>query len=120
MSPGGFRWRRDCLPDSAWRAPTGLSPEARSAEQDQAAGDHDRRLVALAQGGSAVGSIALRLPPRSRRVRAYLRWSDGGKTYERYVGEVTEGDRAGNLSQAWRIALERGLVDQRSTSHPQR
>lgn len=74
--------------------------------------------MALEHGGSAVGSIALRLPPRSRRVRAYLRWSEGGKTRERYVGEVTGSDRLGNLSQAWRIVSERGLVDQRSVSRP--
>lgn len=112
MSGDTLRWRRDRLPDKAWRAPPGLSRAARGIEQDEAAGGHDVRLVTLAGGDCAIGSIALRLYPKSRRVRAYLRWSDHGRTRERYVGEVTADKRRDNLAQAWRLVEERGLTEQ--------
>jgi DNA mismatch endonuclease (patch repair protein) len=117
MSGDALRWRQDRLPDEAWKAPPGLSPAARSTEQDQAAGGHDTRLVTLADGDSAIGSVALRLYPKSRRVRAYLRWSDCGKTRERYVGEVTADNRLDNLAQAWRLVAERALAGQATGEH---
>lgn len=112
MSGDGLHWRPDRPPDEAWQAPAGLTPAARRAEQDQAAGGHDGRLVTLGTGDSAVGSIALRLYAKSRRVRAYLRWSDHGKTHEQYVGEVTADNRPDNLAQAWRMVTELRLTDQ--------
>lgn len=112
MSERTLGWRQERPSDEAWKAPPGLSPTARSLGQDQAAGGHNARLVILPDGRSAAGSIALRLYPKSRRVRAYLRWSDRGHTRERYVGEVTAGNRAENLAQAWRLVTERGLTDQ--------
>jgi DNA mismatch endonuclease, patch repair protein len=105
-------WRQERSPDEAWKAPSRLSLTDRSLEQDQAASRHDARLVILSGGRSAIGSIALRLYPKSRRVRAYLRWSDSGQTRERYVGEVTADNRAENLAQAWRFVADRGLTDQ--------
>jgi DNA mismatch endonuclease (patch repair protein) len=117
MSGDTLRWRHDRLPDKAWKASPGLSPAARSTEQDQAAGGHDTRLVTLVDRECAVGSIALRLYPKSRRVRAYLRWSDRGRTRERYVGEVTADNRKDNLAHAWRLVAERGLTDQATEGH---
>ena len=37
---------------------------------------------------------------------AYLRWSDRGRTAERYLGEVDLATRPANLAQAWRLAVE--------------
>lgn len=120
MSDHPPRWRQDHPPDQAWKAPVGLSPAARRIEQDKAAGGHDIRMVALPDADRAVGSIALRLYPKSRRVRAYLRWSSGGKTRERYVGEVTADSRMDNLILAWRIVTDRKLTDQATTASPRR
>lgn len=83
---------------------------ARSAEQDRAAGGRERRFVALGEERHARASIALRLLPRTRRVRAYLRWSESGRTRERYVCEATETTRAANLARAWEIARSKGMV----------
>ena len=116
MSERTLRWRQDRPLDEAWKAPPGLSLAARGVEQDRAASGHDARLITLADGRSAIGSVALRLYPKSRRVRAYLRWSDRGQTRERYVGEVTADSRADNLAQAWRLVAERGLADQAEKS----
>jgi DNA mismatch endonuclease, patch repair protein len=112
MAERASGWREDRPPDEAWKAVTGLSRTARGIEQDHAAGDHAARVVALPGRRSAVGSIALRLYPKSRRVRAYLRWSDQGDTRERYVGEVTANYRTENLAQAWQLVAERGLTNQ--------
>jgi DNA mismatch endonuclease, patch repair protein len=112
MSAEGARWRQERPLDEAWKAPSDRSPAERRIEQDLAAGEHNARSIAITGGGSAVGSIALRLYPKSRRVRAYLRWSERGKTRERYIGEVTADDRAGNLARAWRMVAERGMTNQ--------
>ncbi|WP_330240187.1 very short patch repair endonuclease [Streptomyces sp. NBC_00525] len=87
-----------------------MTKAARSAEQDRAAGGLHRRAVELGQGRYARASIALRLYRSTRRIRAYLRWSDQGDTHERYVGEVDATTRAANLEQAWNSAREQGFV----------
>jgi DNA mismatch endonuclease (patch repair protein) len=87
-----------------------LSRAARAAEQDEAAGGRDRRRVAQSGGGHAVASIYLRLPPKSRRIYAYIRWSDHGKTSERYVCQVDDTSRARNLAAAWRVFAEGGIA----------
>jgi DNA mismatch endonuclease (patch repair protein) len=79
-------------------------------EQDRAAGGHNRRSVALGHGHFARASISLRLYRRTRRIRAYLRWSQDGKTRERYVCEVEHYSRGKNLAQAWQRAWDMGLL----------
>lgn len=61
-------------------------------------------------GSAATGSIALRLYRRTRRIRAYLRWSERGRTRECYVGEVDDLTRAANLAQAWTMARAADMV----------
>lgn len=87
-----------------------MSRAARSAEQDRAAGGRHRRVVVLDGSEEPTGSIAFRVYSRTRRIRAYLRWSQRGRTRERYIGEVTASTRAANLKQAWAIARTAGLV----------
>jgi DNA mismatch endonuclease (patch repair protein) len=82
----------------------------RTAEQDRAAGGPGRRLVDLGDGRTARASIELKVLPRTRRIRAYLRWSDKGKSPAAYLGEVAETTRTRNLTLAWRIAHQQGLV----------
>jgi DNA mismatch endonuclease, patch repair protein len=105
-------WRPDRPRDRAWRPEPGLSPSRRADEQDRAAGGRDRRMVRIADGRVAAGSIALRVQPRRRRIYAYLRWSDNGRTVERYVGEACHGEREANLAEAWRQAQEADMVGQ--------
>jgi len=52
----------------------------------------------------------LKVLPNTRRIRAYLRWSDKGKSPAKYVGEVTETSRARNLAEAWHMAHAQGLL----------
>ncbi|MEV0805319.1 very short patch repair endonuclease [Micromonospora sp. NPDC050200] len=54
--------------------------------------------------------MELKLLPRTRRIRAYLRWSDNGRSPARYLGEVEHGTRAENLAEGWRLAWARGLL----------
>lgn len=110
MSPHPL-WKESRPADMAWKAPAGLSQSERAAEQDAAAGGRTAREVKLGAGRHAHASIALRVLRHGRRIYAYLRWSAGGKTYERYVGEVDRDSRAANLAQAWRVARQGGLLD---------
>jgi len=68
-------------------------------------------MVALTDGRRATASIYLRKLPASRRVYAYLRHSERGKTYDRYVGDVTFESREEALRAAWKKARGGGLLD---------
>lgn len=103
-------WSDRLPPERAWKPKPGMSRSARSAEQDRAAGGRHRRVVVLDDGRRAAGSMAFRVYNRTRRIRAYLRWSEQGRTRERYVGEVNCGTRADNLLQAWTMARDAGLI----------
>lgn len=104
------RWKDRMPPDRAWKPRAGMSREARASEQDRAASSRLARAVDLGEGRFARASIALRLYRGTRRIRAYLRWSQEGETQERYVGEVDAETRAANLAQAWQMAHVAGLV----------
>lgn len=104
-------WKESRAPDIAWKPPAGLSRAERVAEQDGAAGGRTAREIRLGAGRRAHASIALRVLRNGRRIYAYLRWSAGGKTYERYVGEVDRDNRAANLAQAWHVAHQARLLD---------
>lgn len=104
------RWREKPPPARAWRGRPGLDRAARTAEQDRAAGGHDRRLVDLGGGRTARASVELKVFRNTRRIRAYLRWSAGGKSPETYLGEVCETTRARNLAVGWRMAFEQELL----------
>ena len=103
MSP----WKDGLPPERAWKRRPGMSP---SREQDRAAGGRRRRLVSLGDGRSARASVTLRVYPNTRRVRAALRWSEDGKSPERYLGEVDHDTRAANLAEAWKRAQAAGLL----------
>ncbi|WP_406285160.1 very short patch repair endonuclease [Embleya sp. NBC_00896] len=83
-----------------------------TSEQDRAAGGRYRRSVDLGDGRFACASVVLRLLPNTRRVRAYLRWGDGRRSPERYLGEVDHGTRAANLAEGWHRAAAKGLLSE--------
>ncbi|MHC3424524.1 very short patch repair endonuclease [Streptomyces sp. DT18] len=67
-------------------------------------------MVVLDEDGTATGSVALRVYRGTRRIRAYLRWSEAGRTHERYIGEVDAATRTANLTDAWERTRAAGLV----------
>ncbi|MCO1616640.1 very short patch repair endonuclease [Micromonospora sp. CPM1] len=87
-----------------------MSASERAEEQDKAAGGRKNRYLPGSAGRTVLASIYLRLPPKSRRVYAYLRWPEGRKTRERYVCQVGHDTRGENLAEAWRQALSVGLT----------
>lgn len=101
------RWKDRPPPERAWKRRAGTSP---STEQDRAAGGRARRMVSLGAGRYARASVALRVYPNTRRIRAVLRWSQDGKSPERYIGEVEHDTRAANLADAWKRAQANGLL----------
>ncbi|MEU9563075.1 very short patch repair endonuclease [Streptomyces sp. NPDC048161] len=104
----GGHWKEQLPPERAYKRRAGAVAPA--VEQDRAAGGRARRNVALGDGRFARASISLRLYRRTRRIRAYLRWSKDGKTHERYVCEVEHASRGENLAEAWQRAKDRGLL----------
>jgi DNA mismatch endonuclease (patch repair protein) len=105
------KWRAVEPDDSAWRCPPGLTPAERAAEQDEAAGGHEKRIITL-DDQQILASVALRRKRDGRRVYAYLRWSEHGRTTERYLGEVDGLTRIANLTQAWLLARQSGTASQ--------
>jgi len=87
-----------------------MSQVERSAEQDRAAGGHKRREIRLGEGRWATASVELKRLPKGRRVYGYLRYADGGRTVNRYIGEVTAESRQSALKRAWGLAHEKGLT----------
>ncbi|MFB7717401.1 very short patch repair endonuclease [Nocardia sp. NPDC056100] len=104
------KWNDRLPPDRAWRCPTGLSRAARAVEQDRAAGGHHHRLVDLGDGRTSSASVELKVYAKTRRIRAYIRWSDHGKYPTKYIGEVDGRTRRQNLAQAWDLAKSRQLI----------
>ncbi|WBB96402.1 very short patch repair endonuclease [Solwaraspora sp. WMMA2059] len=116
LQQSDHRWA-DKLPSArAWKGRKGRSRQSVVAEQDRAAGGHDRRWVDLGDGRWARASVELKLLPKSRRIRAYLRWSDRGKSPARYLGEVSHATRAENLAEGWRLAWSRELLAVKETA----
>jgi DNA mismatch endonuclease (patch repair protein) len=101
------RWKEKPPPDRAWKRRKGISP---TVEQDRAAGGRHRRMVDLGGGRFARASVALRVRPNTRRIRAVLRWSHNGRSPEAYLGEVDNPTRAANLAEAWQRAWDAGLL----------
>ncbi|MFJ8194578.1 hypothetical protein ACIQ8D_33215 [Streptomyces sp. NPDC096094] len=64
----------------------------------------------LGEGRFARASVELKVLPDTHRIRAYLRWSDGGKSLARYLGQVDHGTRAANLAEGWKMASEKGVL----------
>ncbi|MFE6783805.1 very short patch repair endonuclease [Streptomyces sp. NPDC057680] len=111
-------WNDRLPPASAYKPRPGLTRDKRSLEQDRAAGGRHRRTVLLAGGSYARASIQLRLYRSTRRIQAYLRWSDNGVTKEKHVCDVDAATRAANLALAWAKAREAGkVVDEPLPAH---
>lgn len=87
-----------------------MSSSERAREQDRAAGGNQAREITLPDGRVVHGSVELKLPVRSRRVYAYLRFTVDGKTHNRYLGQVNADSRDGNLAQAWATVRRRQLT----------
>ncbi|MGK8505270.1 very short patch repair endonuclease [Nocardia asiatica] len=115
MTLADMKWNNQLPPDRAWKCPRGLNRAERAAEQDRAAGGRYRRLVALEDGRTSLASIELKVYAKTRRIRAYVRWSDNGKYPTRYVGEVNGRTRRQNLVQAWGLVADRALIRNPST-----
>lgn len=109
--PEPQQWREHPPPDEAWKPPTGRSIQEARTEQDHAAGGRERRRTQLGRGRTALASVELKRFAKNRRIYAYLRWQRGGRTVNRYLGEVTGQTRKDNLIQAWNQARDAGLVE---------
>ncbi|MFE2036018.1 very short patch repair endonuclease [Streptomyces scopuliridis] len=103
-------WKEKAPPARAWKGRSGRGRDALAAEQDRAAGGRDRRFVALGDGRLARASVELKVLPSTRRIRAYLRWSDQGRSPTVYLGQVDHDTRAANLAEAWRMASAKELL----------
>jgi DNA mismatch endonuclease, patch repair protein len=103
-------WKEKVPPASAWKGRPGRSRETLAAEQDRAAKGRHRRFVDLGDGRYARASVELKVLPNTRRIRAYLRWSNNGRSPAKYLGQVDHDTRLANLTEAWEIAWEKGLA----------
>jgi DNA mismatch endonuclease, patch repair protein len=109
------KWKERPPQERAWRRRSGTSA---TAEQDRAAGGRHRRFVDLGDGRRARASVRLTVRRNTRRIRATLRWSDCGRTKERYLGEVDHATRKENLAAAWRLAHIAGYLSDATAEEP--
>ncbi|WP_366914369.1 very short patch repair endonuclease [Nocardia sp.] len=64
----------------------------------------------LGNGRVSCASVELKVYAKTRRIRAYIRWSDNGKYPTKYVGEVDGRTRRQNLIQAWTLVCDKQLL----------
>jgi DNA mismatch endonuclease (patch repair protein) len=102
-------WRSHRPPDAVVRSPTRQAD--RRAEQDEAAGGRERRVVRLSDGGTATASVRLLLFDKARRIYAYLHFSHEGHKISKYIGEATADSRGDALRIGWQTARRKGLLD---------
>ncbi len=107
---GQSGWNDRTPPTRAWKGRAGRGREALSAEQDRAAGGRQGRYIRLDDERYALASVELKVLPSTRRIRAYLRWSDKGRSPTKYLGPVDNDTRAANLVAGWALAVEKRLV----------
>jgi DNA mismatch endonuclease (patch repair protein) len=107
------RWA-DQVPDPAtWRPPLGRHSSEAVLEQDIAAGGHAKRRLACSSGHPATASVELKVLPKSRRVYAYLRYAQGGKTINTYIGRADGDSRAQRLRTAWQQVHAKAMLSAR-------
>lgn len=106
----------DIPPDEAWRPDSGMTHSERSKEQDQAAGGRIRRMVPVEDGQWSTASVELKRLPKGRRIYGYLRYTERGRTVNRYIGEVTSESRQSALRKGWVLAWRKGLLDTNDAS----
>ncbi len=113
----GRQWREQSLDDSAWRPPRGLTHAARAAEQDQAAGGRGQRMVS-GTSGLVLASVYFRRVS-GRRVYAYLRQAENGRTSEQFICEVEHETRADNLAHAWNVVHDQRRLASDANRQPE-
>ncbi|MEX0682298.1 MAG: hypothetical protein WD472_02455 [Dehalococcoidia bacterium] len=106
--PEPRHWRRRRPPENVRHGPP--TRAASVAEQDKAAGGRSARELVLPDGSTATASILLHMPPKGRRVYAYLRCKKGGRNHRKYIGEATADTRADALRLAWEEVRRRELL----------
>lgn len=79
-------------------------------EQDLAAGGRHHREIQHPDGLTSLASVELKRIRGGYSIYAYLRYTLGGRTISRYVGNVTSESRAAALRRAWRKARSSGLL----------
>jgi DNA mismatch endonuclease (patch repair protein) len=110
------RWADGPLDPTTYKPAKGRPISEARAEQDRAAGGAHRRIVRLAGGGQSRASIDLK-HLGGRRIYAYLRYTEDGRSVARYVGEAPGETREERLAAAWAIARRDGLLGT-GGSHP--
>jgi DNA mismatch endonuclease (patch repair protein) len=82
-----------------------------TAEQDEAAGGRDKRMVHLPDGKRATASVQLQPIREGIGYSAALRYKSGGKTTRLRIGRVGGEDRVMALREAWAKAHDRRLLE---------
>lgn len=95
-------------PDKSLCAPP-TDRDARTAEQEAAAGGREKRLIPFPVGRPPTASVRLSLFPKSRRLYAYMSFKTRGRNWQLYVGEATVENRAETLRRAWQLIEDKRL-----------
>ena len=111
MAPTPQRgWSRNPLTQHQWQTNNPRDRTANAAQQDQAAGGHERRRIQTDTGTHVRGRIRFVSRPNTRRTYAYLVWSDKGRRQEFLITEVTGTNRLANLQAAWDVVHANDLT----------
>ena len=79
--------------------------------QDTAAGGHDRRIIVLGNGRTAVASVAVRKLPGNRELYGYLQFRAGRHNVTKYIGNVTAASHQQSLQIGWKLVRSKKLIN---------
>jgi DNA mismatch endonuclease, patch repair protein len=68
-------------------------------------------MVQVGEDQWSTASVELKRLPKGRRVYGYLRYTQHGRTVNRYIGDVTSESRRLALRKGWDLARRKGLLD---------
>jgi DNA mismatch endonuclease (patch repair protein) len=74
-------------------------------------------VVDLDAGQTTKASVVLKASEETGIIRAYLRWSDSGRTVSRSLGAVEHSTRSANLAEGWNRARALGLARDEALPH---
>lgn len=84
---------------------------AASDVQDLAAGGVERRKIRVADGTIATASVSVQVFPKGKQHWAYLRFKVDGKTWRKYIGNVTAESHEQSLKLGWELARDRAFLE---------
>lgn len=104
------RWRDRSLPQHAYAIAPGTTRYQATQQQDSAAGSRVNRMLDTGGSPRVLARVRFVRRPKTRRVYAYLVWSEHRRRHELLLCEALLITRQANLDAAWKVVHTNDLL----------